>query len=109
MKAKKQTQFKAVLRQAARAGLLEGKISISDWLKIQGVLLNSKRTAEDGTKINLIDEIAQYSTDTMLKEGHVAVGATVDSIDWTSVLEWLKNAMPTILQFITTLMSLFGK
>jgi hypothetical protein len=109
MKSKKEAQFKASLRQAARFGLLTGKIGIGDWLKIQSVLFNSKRTAQDGTKINLIEELAEHSTSLMLAEGKVPVGATVDSIDWTAVMDWIQNNLPKILELITTLLGLFGK
>ena len=106
---KNELQFRMALRQAARIGLVTGKITGKEWLQIQSVLWNSKRKTEDGTKIDLIEEIAEGSLAQLQVEGHVPVGATVDAVDWSALINFIKDGLPTIMAFITQLLALFGK
>lgn len=106
---KNELAFRLALRQAARVGLVTGKISGQEWLQIQSVLWNSKRKTPDGTKIDLIDELAEACVAQLQQEGNVPVGATVDSIDWSAIINFITNGLPQIMALITQLLALFGK
>jgi len=102
-------QFKRTLRRATLLALISGKISAHDSMHVAGVLLNSKRTTPDGVEVDLLEEIAKDALACMQEDGKVGANETVDSVNWDSILNFVKEFMPVIIEFINTLMALFGK
>jgi hypothetical protein len=108
MKRDKEAQFKNTLRRGARLALITGKINLRDWLQVQGILLKSKRTTPEGVEVDVLDEIAQDIVANLQDDNKVGAEDTVDSIDWTKVLDFVTKMMPVVMQFIAALMAMFG-
>ena len=102
-------RFRFALRRQARLAYLQGNITKEDWQHVQGVLEHSVRTAADGSQIDLIDEVADDMTCHLQSEGKMTAEENVESIDWGKLLEWIKQLMPMIMQFIQALLLIFPK
>lgn len=109
MKKNSRANFERSLRRAALVGFFTGKISGKEWLQVRSVLQDSVRKTPEGEEVDLIEEIAEGCVIQLQEDGNVPVGATVDSIDWTAVINFITNGLPQIMALITQLLALFGK
>lgn len=99
--------FTRTLRRGARLALLTGKISGEQWVQVQELIRNPTRKNEAGQDVDLLAETAQESLADMQEATLVPATETVQSVNWTGILSFLQQVMPTIIQFIQSLLVLF--
>jgi hypothetical protein len=110
---KARTQFTSSLRTGARLALFTGKIKLSDWFRVQGVLLNSKRKTSEGTEVDIIQEVAEHCLDVGKADSKISAEITIESeataVDWTAITTWIKENMASVMAFIAEILALFEK
>lgn len=100
-------RFGKALRRVARLARLTRRITREEWKEVRSIVRNPVRVTKEGVTVNLLDEIAKDLNYALVAEGKVGVNVKISEIDWDSLLAFLKEFLPLILEFIKALMVLF--
>ncbi len=92
-------KFRRVLLEAARAGQTEGTITGPELRLIRRTMWLRPRVAS---------ELHRRCCGLAYAEGKVEGDVQPGDIDWDALLEWLKELLPLILEFIKELIDLFS-
>jgi hypothetical protein len=90
--------MKMALRVAARHSRRDGQITPEQYAAVMDAIRHPERKKLDGTPINLIDAVEEYTTQQMGVQGKF--------IDWQGVIQWFKDHWPQIIQTLCSLLSL---
>jgi hypothetical protein len=100
--------FRARLRKVGLLAYLNGKLSREDWKLLQDVIRRPRRKTKTGEEIDILDEVAEDCVCELQAQGKIDVNAQVGEIDWSSLLEFIKELLPVIMEFIKMLLPLFA-
>ena len=101
-------RFRTALRRRGLLAYLTGKITREQWKKVQEVVWNPDRVGPDGEKVNLLEEVMEEACCELQAQGKIPITARPEEVDWDSLLDFLKELLPFIIQFIEALMAIFG-
>ena len=101
--------FRFALRRATRLAELQGMITPDDAAIVYDALARPYRLAQGrvgGKRINIIKEVE----DDLKAQAEAVVGHPINvGFDWQTILDWLIANLPTIIQLIISLITIFAE
>ena len=92
-------KLKLIMRTAARHSYRDGTLSEEHYQLVMDTIRHPIRECKDGTICNIMEKIESHVTAAMGKQGL--------SINWTAILQWLKDNWLVIVKLILALLPLF--
>ena len=111
---KSSRRFRVALRRVGRLQYWKGNISSSEWSDIRSVVWKPTRTVRAGNSVhaagatvNLIEELIDELQVNLIAGGQIEPGTDFGEIDWDSLLAFIKELLPMIMEFIQALLLIF--
>ena len=100
-------RFRRALWLVGRIQRLRGKITRDEWKKIKDVVRNPIQITATGEEINLVEEVREEFAMNLVIEGRMNSSDDLAKIEWDNLLNWIKEMLPMILEFIKALLAIF--
>jgi len=100
-------RMRVALRRVGRMQFLRGNITLSEWRDVRSVVWNPIRKTQDGTEVNLLDEVSEEVRCQLVARGCMGENDNLYGLDWDTLLDFLRELMPLILEFIQALLLIF--
>jgi hypothetical protein len=101
--------FRFALRRATRLAELQGKIESDDAALVYEILARPWRYQKGvvgGRRVNILKEVE----DDIVVQAAAVVGHPINvGFDWQSILDWIVANLPTIIQLIISLITIFAE